>query len=136
LTVGNVDPTFATPVAPVPERLRAPLADASDAPAYPVTQGTQRLREVAAGWLARPHSVSVDPSAVLPLIGSKEFIAALPAMLGCGPGDTVVYPELAYPTYAIGAQLAGATAVAADGLSALGPGRRTRAWVTSRANPT
>jgi succinyldiaminopimelate transaminase len=80
--------------------------------------------------------VSVDPSAVLPLIGSKEFIAALPAMLGCGPGDTVVYPELAYPTYAIGAQLAGASAVAADGLSALGPRRVALVWVNSPANPT
>jgi len=77
--------------------------------------------------------VSVDPSAVLPLIGSKEFIAALPAMLGCGPGDTVAYPELAYPTYAIGAQLAGASAVAADGLAALGPGRVSLIWVNSPA---
>jgi succinyldiaminopimelate transaminase len=131
-----VDLSIGTPVDPVPEPVRAALADAADAPGYPVTQGTQRLREVAAGWLARRHSVSVDPSGVLPLIGSKEFIAALPAMLGCGPGDTVVYPELAYPTYAIGAQLAGATAVAADGLSALGPGRVALVWVNSPANPT
>jgi succinyldiaminopimelate transaminase len=131
-----VDLSIGTPVDPVPEPVRAALADAADAPGYPVTQGTQRLREVAAGWLARRHSVSVDPSAVLPLIGSKEFIAALPAMLGCGPGDTVVYPELAYPTYAIGAQLAGASAVAADGLSALGPRRVALVWVNSPANPT
>jgi succinyldiaminopimelate transaminase len=131
-----VDLSIGTPVDPVPEPVRAALADAADAPGYPATQGTQRVREVAAGWLARRHSVSVDPSAVLPLIGSKEFIAALPAMLGCGPGDTVVHPELAYPTYAIGARLAGATAVAADGLAALGPGRVTLVWVNSPANPT
>ena len=131
-----MDLSIGTPVDPVPEPVRAALTDAADAPGYPLTQGTQRLREVAAGWLARRHSVSVDPSAVLPLIGSKEFIAALPAMLGCGPGDTVVYPELAYPSYAIGAQLAGATAVAADGLSALGPGRVALVWVNSPANPT
>jgi succinyldiaminopimelate transaminase len=73
---------------------------------------------------------------VLPLIGSKEFIAALPALLGCGPGDIVVHPELAYPTYAIGARLAGATALAADGLSALGPQRVALVWVNSPANPT
>ncbi|MFI5079929.1 MAG: succinyldiaminopimelate transaminase [Streptosporangiales bacterium] len=133
---GIVDLSIGTPVDPVPEPVRAALADAADAPGYPVTQGTQRVREAAAGWLARRHSVSVDPSAVLPLIGSKEFIAALPAMLGCGPGDTVVHPELAYPTYAIGARLAGATAVAADGLAALGPGRVTLVWVNSPANPT
>jgi succinyldiaminopimelate transaminase len=73
---------------------------------------------------------------VLPLIGSKEFIASLPAVLGCGPSDTVVYPELAYPTYAIGALLAGATSVAADGLSVVGPRRVALVWVNSPANPT
>ena len=131
-----MDLSIGTPVDPVPPTVQAALAGSADAPGYPATQGTQRLREVAAGWLARRHSVSADASAVLPLIGSKEFIAALPALLGCGPGDTVVHPELAYPTYAIGARLAGATALAADGLSALGPQRVALVWVNSPANPT
>jgi succinyldiaminopimelate transaminase len=131
-----VDLSIGTPVDPVPAVVRAALADAADAPGYPAVQGTGRLREVAAGWLARRHSVSVEPSAVLPLIGSKEFIAGLPGLLGCGPGDTVVHPELAYPTYDIGARLAGATAVAADGLSALGPQRVALVWVNSPGNPT
>jgi len=73
---------------------------------------------------------------VLPVIGTKEIIASLPALLGCGAGDTVVYPELAYPTYEIGARLAGARAVAADGLAALGPQRVRLVWVNSPANPT
>jgi succinyldiaminopimelate transaminase len=131
-----VDLSIGTPVDPVPPSVRAALAGAADAPGYPATQGTERLREAAAGWLARRHAVPADPASVLPLIGSKEFIASLPAVLGCGPGDTVVYPELAYPTYAIGALLAGATAVAADGLSAVGPGRVALVWVNSPANPT
>jgi succinyldiaminopimelate transaminase len=131
-----VDLSIGTPVDPVPPVVRSALADAADAPGYPTVQGTDRLREAAAGWLARRHAVPADPSAILPLIGSKEFIAALPALLGCGPGDTVVHPELAYPTYAIGALLAGATAVAADGLSALGPQRVPLVWVNSPANPT
>jgi succinyldiaminopimelate transaminase len=116
--------------------VRTALADAADAPGYPVTQGTPRLREAAAGWLARRHGVSADPATILPVIGSKEFIAALPSLLGCGPGDTVVHPELAYPTYDIGARLAGAQAVAADGLAALGPQRAALVWVNSPANPT
>jgi succinyldiaminopimelate transaminase len=131
-----VDLSIGTPVDPVPPVARAALTEAADAPGYPTTQGTARLREAAAGWLARRHAVPADPSAVLPLIGSKEFIAALPGLLGCGPGDTVVHPELAYPTYDIGARLAGATAIAADGLSALGPGRVALVWVNSPANPT
>ncbi len=131
-----MDLSIGTPVDPVPPVVRAALADAADAPGYPSTQGTQRLREAAAGWLARQHAVTVDPAAVLPVIGTKEFIAALPALLGCGPGDTVVYPELAYPTYDIGARLAGAQAVAADGLASLGPQRVRLVWVNSPANPT
>ncbi len=131
-----MDLSIGTPVDPVPPVVRAALADAADAPGYPSTQGTQRLREAAAGWLARQHAVTVDPAAVLPVIGTKEFIAALPALLGCGPGDTVVCPELAYPTYDIGARLAGAQAVAADGLASLGPQRVRLVWVNSPANPT
>ena len=56
------------------------------------------MREAAAGWLARRHGVTVSPDAVLPVIGTKEFIAWLPTMLGCGAGDTVVYPALADPS--------------------------------------
>jgi len=75
--------------------VQAALAAAADSPGYPATQGTARLREAAAGWLARRHGVTTDPAAVLPVIGSKEIIAGLPTLLGCGPGDVVVYPELA-----------------------------------------
>ena len=65
--------------------------------------------------------MTVEPDAVLPLIGTKEFIASLPALLGCGPGDVVVYPELAYPTYDIGARLAGADGGGRGRAPALGP---------------
>ena len=112
------------------------LRAAADWPGYPATHGTPRLREAAAGWLARSHGVTVDPAAVLPVIGTKEFIAALPALLGCGPGDVVAYPELAYPTYDIGARLAGARGVATDGLAALGPEPARLVWVNSPSNPT
>ena len=94
------------------------------------------MREAAAGWLARRHGVPASPDAVLPVIGTKEFIAWLPTLLGCGPGDTVVHPALAYPTYDIGARLAGATALAADGPVAAGPERIKLAWVNSPSNPT
>jgi succinyldiaminopimelate transaminase len=133
-----VDLSVGTPVDPVPRVVRDALAAAADAPGYPVTHGTPRLREAAAGWLARRHGVSVDPAAVLPVIGTKEFIAALPALLGCGPGDSVVHPELAYPTYDIGARLAGARAVPADltlPSPALPPSLRL-VWLNSPSNPT
>jgi succinyldiaminopimelate transaminase len=137
---GLVDLSMGTPVDPVPDVIRSALAGAADSPGYPATRGTPRLRAAAAGWLARDHGVSVSPDDVLPVIGSKEFIAWLPAMLGLGPGDTIVYPELAYPTYEIGARLAGASAMPADDLAgdlpAAGPGRVGLVWVNSPSNPT
>ena len=131
-----MDLSVGTPVDPVPGVVRDALRTAANAPGYPATHGTPALREAAAGWLARCHGVTVDPDAVLPLIGTKEFIASLPALLGCGPGDVVVYPELAYPTYDIGARLAGAQGVASDGLTALGPQTTRLVWVNSPSNPT
>jgi succinyldiaminopimelate transaminase len=133
---GVVDLSIGTPVDPVPSVIRDALAQASDAPGYPATWGTPALRAAAAGWLARALSVSVPPDDVLPVIGTKEFIAWLPAMLGLGPDDVVVYPELAYATYDIGARLAGATAVASDGLLSLGPAPVRLVWVNSPSNPT
>ena len=133
---GAVDLSMGTPVDPVPSVIRDALAAASDAPGYPLTRGTAALRTAAADWLARSLSVSVSPDDVLPVIGTKEFIAWLPVMLGLGPGDVMVYPELAYPTYDIGARLAGAKGVASDSLLALGPGRVGLVWVNSPSNPT
>jgi succinyldiaminopimelate transaminase len=120
----------------VPETVRAALAAAANAPGYPLTRGTPAVREAAAGWLARRHGVTVSPDAVLPVIGTKEFIAWLPTMLGCGAGDTVVYPALAYPTYDAGARLAGATSLAASSTLAIGPQPVRLAWMNSPSNPT
>ncbi len=141
---GIVDLSVGTPVDPVPDVVRAALAEASDSPGYPQTKGTAALREAAAGWLARRHGVQVSPDAVLPVIGTKEVIAWLPTLLGCGPGDVVTFPELAYPTYDVGARLAGAQSVATDQPEALGSGaclpsesaRVRLTWVNSPSNPS
>jgi succinyldiaminopimelate transaminase len=133
---GIVDLSVGTPVDPVPDVVQAALQAAGNSPGYPATAGTPALRTAAAGWLARRHGVSVEPAAVLPVIGTKEFIAWLPTLLGCGPGDVVVHPELAYPTYDAGARLAGATPVAADSLVAVGPSRVRLMWLNSPSNPT
>jgi succinyldiaminopimelate transaminase len=70
------------------------------------------------------------------VIGTKELVGSLALHLGVGPGDTVVFPELAYPTYAVGAALAGARAVATDGLTRLGPETPALVWLNSPSNPT
>jgi succinyldiaminopimelate transaminase len=133
---GIVDLSVGTPVDPVPDVVRAALRAADNSPGYPATAGTAALREAAAGWLARRHGVTVDPASVLPVIGTKEFIASLPTLLGCGPGDIVAYPALAYPTYDVGARLAGARPVPVTGIVSLGPERVSLLWLNSPANPT
>jgi succinyldiaminopimelate transaminase len=125
-----------SPTDPVPDVVRQALAQASDWPGYPATWGTAGLRTAAAGWLERDCGVTVSTDAVLPVVGTKEFIAGLPAQLGLGHGDVVMHPALAYPTYDAGARLAGATALAADSLLAAGPGRVRLVWVNSPSNPT
>ncbi|GAA3199345.1 succinyldiaminopimelate transaminase [Actinocorallia longicatena] len=133
---GLVDLSVGTPVDPTPQLVRDALAAASDAHGYPLTYGTPALREAVAGWLDRRLGVAADPAAVLPAIGTKELVAWLPLLLGVGPGDTVVFPALAYPTYDIGARIVGATGVAADGLLTLGPATPKIVWLNSPSNPT
>jgi succinyldiaminopimelate transaminase len=134
---GIVDLSVGTPVDPVPEVVRAALAGpAADEPGYPTTHGPASLREAIAGSLLRRFGVTVDPAAVLPTIGSKELVAWLPTLLGVGPGDAVVIPELAYPTYEVGARLAHAEFVRSDSPTAVGPGRVALVWVNSPSNPT
>jgi succinyldiaminopimelate transaminase len=60
----------------------------------------------------------------------------LPTLLGLGAGDTVVHPQIAYPTYEVGARLAGARSVAADGTAQIGPTRVSLYWQNSPSNPT
>jgi succinyldiaminopimelate transaminase len=121
-------------VAPV---IRDALAEASAAPGYPTTAGTPALRESAVNALARRYGVTgLANEAVLPVIGTKELIAWLPTLLGVGADDVVVVPELAYPTYEVGAQLAGAQVVRADSLTQLGPITPAVVYINSPSNPT
>jgi succinyldiaminopimelate transaminase len=133
---GIVDLSIGTPVDPTPQLVRRALAEAADAPGYPATYGTPALRDAAAGWLSRRLGVVADPAAILPVIGTKELVAWLPTLLGAGPGDTVAIPSLAYPTYDVGARIAGATSQAVDGLLTLGPQTPKIVWINSPSNPT
>ncbi|WP_172119877.1 succinyldiaminopimelate transaminase [Actinomyces faecalis] len=112
---GVVDLAVGTPVDPTPELARQALAAASDAPGYPTAVGTGQVREAIIGWMGRRRGVQGLPrDAVIPTIGSKESVALLPLQLGVRPGDLVLHPRAAYPTYDVGARLAGATPVPVD----------------------
>ena len=134
---GIVDLSVGTPVDPTPDVARQALRDAADAPGYPMTVGRADTRQACVGWLARRFGVTgLGIDGVLPAIGSKELIAALPTHLGLGPGDLVLHPELAYPTYEVGARLAGARSHATDALTSVGPERVALVWINSPSNPT
>lgn len=137
---GVVNLSIGTPVDPTPTVIREALAGATDAHGYPTTHGTLTLRQAIVDWFARRRGVpGLTPDQVMPTIGSKELVAWLPFLLGLGEGDVVVRPTVAYPTYDIGAQLAGATPIAADTLDELDDATRARVrlvWVNSPANPT
>ena len=132
---GIVDLSVGSPVDATPEVVREALVAATDAHAYPQTAGTPQLREAIVRWYARRRGVSLPGvEAVLPTIGSKELVALLPLLLGLGPGDVVVHPRAAYPTYAVGAALVGATAIAEDDPAAWPEGTKL-IWLNSPGNP-
>ncbi|MBU8832525.1 succinyldiaminopimelate transaminase [Mycolicibacterium goodii] len=134
---GIVDLSVGTPVDPVASVIRDALAAGSSAPGYPTTAGTPQLREAMVRALGRRFGITeLTPQTVLPVIGTKELIAWLPTLLGLGPDDIVVVPELAYPTYEVGARLAGAQVLRADSLTQIGPQVPALMYLNSPSNPT
>jgi succinyldiaminopimelate transaminase len=125
-----------TPVDPVPAAIRAALCDAADSPGYPLTAGSPAVRAAIAGWVERTCRPA-GAFGVLPTIGSKELVGWLPTLLGLGPGDAVVIPSVCYPTYEVGARLAGAEVIRSDEPARLpDPSRVRLVWVNSPGNPT
>jgi len=132
---GIVDLSVGSPVDQTPELIREALARATDAHAYPQTVGTPALRHAIVEWYARRRGVpDLDERNVLPTIGSKELVALLPLLLGLGDGDVVVHPRAAYPTYAVGAAIAGAQSMASDD-PAEWPENARLIWLNSPGNP-
>ncbi len=134
---GLVDLSVGTPVDPTPEVVQKALRSATDSPGYPTVWGTPDLRTSIVDYLQRRcGSIDLDHDNVLPTVGSKELVASLPAQLGVRTGQTVLIPAIAYPTYAVGALLAGADFLASDATLSVGPLDVPLVWVNSPANPT
>ncbi|CAM3122395.1 succinyldiaminopimelate transaminase [Actinomyces slackii] len=112
---GVVDLAVGTPVDDTPQVARDALAAASNAPGYPTAVGAPAVRAAIIEWMERRRGVAgLTQAEVIPTIGSKESVALLPLQLGVGPGDLVLHPRAAYPTYDVGARLAGARPVPVD----------------------
>jgi succinyldiaminopimelate transaminase len=146
---GLIDASVGTPVDPLADVARRALdAAMGSARGYPPTIGTEAYRRAAAAWLTRRFGVTLEPGAICACVGTKEFVASLPRWLSLRePGrDTVLYPGVSYPTYAMGATLAGLRAVPVPvdpswhlDLAAVDPADAERAlllWLNDPANPT
>lgn len=136
---GMVDLSVGTPVDPTPTSVQRALKEASDAPGYPLVVGTTQVKEAIARWMARRNLIALPPEAMIPTTGSKEIVAWLPKLLGVNAGDAVLYPDVAYPTYHVGAVLANATPVPFDRLEGdIPPVAESPAlvWLNSPSNPT
>lgn len=130
---GIVDLSVGTPVDPTPVVVQQALAAATDAAGYPMTAGSPELQAAIVGWLRRRFGAVVSSDAVLPVIGTKELVAWLPTLLGA---RRVGFPALAYPTYDVGARLAGAEGVVVESTVGVGPQSLDLLWLNSPANPT
>lgn len=128
---GIIDLSVGTPVDPTPEFIQAALISGANAPGYPATIGSPTLRAAMRKWAITVLGVQGDFD-LLPSIGSKEVVANLPAQL---EAKRVLYPTIAYPTYLVGAILAGAEHQAVD-FSADSWPESELAWINSPSNPT
>lgn len=138
---GIVDLSIGTPVDDTPRPAQEALVRAANSPGYPTVSGTAELSEAIAGYLNRRWGAEVATDAVLPTVGSKEFVAWLPTQLGLGASDLVVIPAAAYPTYAAGATIAGCPQIAADDPAELeerlqGGAPPGLVWLNTPSNPT
>jgi succinyldiaminopimelate transaminase len=145
---GLVDLSIGTPCDPPPPAVVAALATSDSERGYPPSIGTDALRRAIRDWMERRFAVDVPLAQIAACIGTKEFVATLPQWmhLRTPSRDTVLYPAVAYPTYEMGAILAGCRAVpvpVAPGggidLAAIDPADAARAlllWVNSPSNPT
>jgi succinyldiaminopimelate transaminase len=144
---GVVDLSIGTPCDPPPAAVVQALATSNAERGYPMSVGSAAYRDAAAGWMQRRLGVDIDPAHVFACVGTKEFVATLPQWLRLRTPerDTVLYPVVSYPTYEMGATLAGCRAVpvAVDDqwhldLGAISEQDAARAlclWVNTPGNP-
>ncbi len=144
---GMVDLSIGTPYDPPPASVVEALGHSDAERGYPPSIGTPAFRTAAASWLNRLVGTDLDPANVAAAIGTKEFVAGLPQWLKLRTPDrdTVLYPAISYPSYAMGATLAGCRAVPVPvddqwriDLSQIDPADAERAlclWVNTPGNP-
>lgn len=108
IDVINLD--VGSPDLPPPEHVITRLAHSAADPhkhGYAGYKGTPDFRRAVAAYYERRFGVTVNPETqVLPLLGSKEGIVNL-SLAYIDHGDIALVPDIGYPSYSMGARLAG-----------------------------
>ncbi len=145
---GCVNLSVGAPSDPPPAEVVAALSASDSERGYPPSVGSPAFRDAALRWLARRFGIDAAGAAVAACVGTKELVASVPHYLRLrDPSrDTVLYPAVSYPTYAMGAALAGCRAVPVPldhqwriDLDTVAPDDIARSlclWVNSPGNPT
>ncbi len=145
---GIVDLSVGTPCDPPSPAVVAALSSSNSERGYPPSIGTVALRTAMQRWIGDRFSVDVPVDHIAACVGTKEFVATTPhyLRLRTPTRNVVLHPAVAYPTYEMGAVLAGCRAVAVamrpDGgidLDSIEPADAANAvmlWVNSPSNPT
>lgn len=145
---GAIDLSVGTPCDPPPKVVLDALRESDSERGYPPSVGTAQLRDAATAWIERRFGVQLGADQLAACVGTKELVVGVPHWLRLrDPSrDTVLYPVVSYPSYAMGAELAGCRAVPVpvddqwridlSGIDEADAARALCLWVNTPANPT
>ena len=145
---GVIDLSVGDPCDPPSAAVIAALSTSNLERGYPPSIGIEPLRAAARNWMQRSFDIDIPLSQIAAAVGSKEFVVTTPQWmkLRTPSRDTVLFPAVSYPSYAMGATLSGCRPVAvpmtATGgidiskISADDAKRALMIWMNSPSNPT
>ncbi|HJM27593.1 MAG: aminotransferase class I/II-fold pyridoxal phosphate-dependent enzyme [Acidimicrobiales bacterium] len=146
---GVIDLSVGTPCDPPPAAVVEALSKSGSERGYPKSIGSTDYLEACSEWLQRRFGVEIPvDEALAGCIGTKELVASTPSDLRLAnpEKDTVLFPSISYPSYAMGAQLAGCRAVPIpvdsdlkinlEQVSDDDANRALMIWINSPCNPT
>ena len=145
---GVIDLSVGDPCDPPSAAVIAALSTSNLERGYPPSIGIEPLRAAARNWMQRSFDIDIPLSQIAAAVGSKEFVVTTPQLmkLRTPSRDTVLFPAVSYPSYAMGATLSGCRPVAVpmtptggldlSKISADDAKRALMIWMNSPSNPT
>ena len=145
---GVIDLSVGVPCDPPSAAVIAALSSSNLERGYPPSIGIEPLRAAVRSWMQRKFDIDIPLSQIAAAVGSKEYVVTTPQWmkLRTPSRDTVLFPAVSYPSYAMGATLSGCRPVAVpmtptggldlSKISADDAKRALMIWMNSPSNPT